>query len=51
MKFKSDFLQEINSRGFIYQSSDLENLDKLMTKEKITAWRTYVSSCLEKRGG
>ena len=38
MKFKSDFLQEINSRGFIYQSSDLENLDKLMTKEKITAY-------------
>src|SRR5210317_1303346 len=38
MKFKSDFLQEINSRGFIYQSSDIDNLDKLMSKEKITAY-------------
>ena len=38
MKFKSDFLQEINSRGFIYQSSDIENLDKLMSNEKITAY-------------
>ena len=27
MKFKSDFLREINSRGFIYQSSDIDNLD------------------------
>ena len=38
MKFKSDFLKEINSRGFIYQSSDIENLDQLMAKEKITAY-------------
>ena len=38
MKFKSDFLREINSRGFIYQSSDIENLDNLMSKKKITAY-------------
>jgi tyrosyl-tRNA synthetase len=38
MKFKSDFLREINSRGFIYQSSDIDNLDNLMSKKKITAY-------------
>ncbi|MDC0625517.1 tyrosine--tRNA ligase [Alphaproteobacteria bacterium] len=38
MKFKSDFLREINSRGFIYQSSDIESLDNLMSKKKITAY-------------
>ena len=38
MKFKSEFLQEIYSRGFIYQSSDLENLDLLISKNKITAY-------------
>ena len=38
MKFKSDFLREINSRGFIYQSSDIDGLDDLMSKKKITAY-------------
>ncbi len=38
MKFKSDFLREINSRGFIYQSSDVDSLDDLMSKKKITAY-------------
>ena len=38
MKFKSDFLHEINARGFLYQSSDIENLDKLMSSKKITAY-------------
>ena len=38
MKFKSDFLREINSRGFIYQSSDIDNLDNLLSKKKITAY-------------
>ena len=38
MKYKSDFLREINSRGFIYQSSDIDNLDNLMSKKKITAY-------------
>ena len=38
MKFKSDFLREIYSRGFIYQSSDIDSLDDLMSKKKITAY-------------
>ena len=38
MKYKSDFLREINSRGFIYQSSDIDDLDNLMSKKKITAY-------------
>ena len=38
MKFKSAFLREINSRGFIYQSSDIDSLDELMSKKKITAY-------------
>ena len=38
MKLKSDFLREINSRGFIYQSSNIEGLDNLMSKKKITAY-------------
>ena len=38
MKLKSDFLREIYSRGFIYQSSDIDNLDDLMSKKKITAY-------------
>ena len=38
MKYKSDFLREINSRGFIYQSSDIDNLDNLISKKKITAY-------------
>ena len=38
MKFKSEFLKEIHSRGFIYQCSDIDNLDKLMSKKKITSY-------------
>ena len=38
MKFKSDFIKEIQSRGFIYQSSDIEQLDDLINKKKITAY-------------
>ena len=38
MKLKSEFLKEIESRGFIYQSSDIENLDDLISKKKITAY-------------
>lgn len=38
MKYKSDFLNEINSRGFIYQSSEIETLDLIMSKEKIVAY-------------
>ena len=36
MKYKSEFLNEINSRGFIYQSSETKELDTLMSKKKIT---------------
>jgi len=38
MIFKSEFLKEINSRGFIYQSSEIDVLDSLMSKNKITAY-------------
>ena len=38
MNFKSDFLNEINNRGFIYQSSEIEDLDILMSKKKIVAY-------------
>ncbi len=34
MKIKSEFLNEIKKRGFIYQASDIENLDKIMSKKK-----------------
>ena len=36
--FKSDFLNEIESRGFIYQSSEIDNLDKLMSKKSIVGY-------------
>ena len=38
MKYKSAFLNEISSRGFIYQSSDINELDVLMKKKSITAY-------------
>ncbi len=38
MKLKSEFLREIHSRGFIYQSSDIHSLDSLISKKKITAY-------------
>ena len=38
MKYKSEFLKEISSRGFIYQTSDIEELDDLMNKKFITAY-------------
>ena len=34
MKLKSDFLNEIHSRGFIYQSTDIKELDDLISKKK-----------------
>ena len=36
--YKSDFLNHINERGFIYQISDSDKLDKLFFEEKITAY-------------
>ncbi|MDC2992618.1 tyrosine--tRNA ligase [Pelagibacteraceae bacterium] len=38
MKFKSDFLNEINQRGFIYQHVEIENLDRIISKNKITGY-------------
>ena len=38
MKLKSDFLKEIESRGFIYQASDIENLDNLISTNNITGY-------------
>ena len=38
MKYKSDFINEISSRGFIYQSSDIENLDKIMSQSSIVGY-------------
>ena len=38
MKFKSDFLNEINARGFIYQDIEIENLDKIILKNKISGY-------------
>ena len=35
---KSDFLNEIESRGFIYQSSEIDELDKLMCKKSIAGY-------------
>ena len=36
--YKSDFLNHLNERGFIYQISDSDKLDKLFSEEKITAY-------------
>ncbi len=40
-KFKSDFLQVLDERGFIAQISDPEGLDALASKEKITGYVGY----------
>ncbi len=36
--YKSKFLNIINDRGFIYQSAEIEALDKLLSQEKIKAY-------------
>ncbi len=38
MRFKSEFLQEIKQRGFIYQDIEIENLDNIMSKNKISGY-------------
>ena len=38
MKIKSEFLNEISSRGFIYQSSDIDALDSFIINNKITGY-------------
>tara|TARA_Y100000590_G_scaffold322755_1_gene365547 strand:+ start:523 stop:1767 length:1245 start_codon:yes stop_codon:yes gene_type:complete len=38
MKYKSDLLNELYTRGFVYQASDIEELDILLNKKNITAY-------------
>ena len=38
MVVKSDFINEIKERGFIYQEADLEELDRKMSKESISGY-------------
>ena len=38
MKFKSEFLNEINERGFIYQDTEIDNLDQILSKKKICGY-------------
>ena len=38
MFLKSDFLNEIETRGFIYQSSDIEEFDSISSNNKITGY-------------
>ena len=38
MNYKSDFIHEIQSRGFLYQATDIQELDLLMSKKSITAY-------------
>ncbi len=38
MKLKSEFLNEIKERGFIYQDIEIENLDNILTKHKSSAY-------------
>ncbi len=40
-KFKSDFLNVLDQRGFIHQISDPEGLDALAARERITAYVGY----------
>ena len=38
MSFKSEFLNEIKERGFIYQHTEVEELDKILSKNKIAGY-------------
>ncbi|MDA9818095.1 tyrosine--tRNA ligase [Flavobacteriaceae bacterium] len=38
MNYKSQFLQILSKKGFLHQATHLEELDELMSKEKITAY-------------
>ncbi len=38
MKFKSEFLNEIKERGFVYQDTDIANLDNIISKNKISGY-------------
>ena len=38
MNLKSEFLNEIKERGFIYQDVEIENLDNILLKNKISGY-------------
>ena len=38
MKFKSEFLNEIKERGYVYQDIDIATLDKILTNNKISGY-------------
>ena len=38
MKLKSEFLNEIKERGFIYQNIDIEDLDNIILKSKVSGY-------------
>ena len=38
MKYKSEFLNEIKERGFIYQDIEIKKLDEVLCKEKISGY-------------
>ncbi len=38
MSFKSSFINEISERGFIYQNTEIDILDSIMNKEKVTGY-------------
>ena len=38
MKFKSEFLNEIKERGFVYQETDIVDSDKIISKNKISGY-------------
>ena len=38
MKLKSEFLNEIKERGFIYQDIEIQELDNIMSKNKISGY-------------
>ncbi len=38
MSLKSEFLNEIKTRGFIYQTAEIEELDKILLRKKITGY-------------
>ncbi len=38
MSFKSSFINEISERGFIYQNTEIDILDTIMNKEKVTGY-------------
>ena len=38
MNYKSEFLNEIKERGFIYQDIEIDKLDNIISKNKITGY-------------